>query len=437
MVIDKRSLYFNLLLITVGLNIVLNYGFSNFGISVGVLVPFSQIVMLVGVLRIIIRGSLNKKFSGILILCIYAYVRLFSDMFFANKGVYALRDATNYMDILFVIIAYEEMKELELKGVDAREKFDRAMEIIYCIALVYVFTSYFPGSDFMKSFSPSYSGQQGRITFFGFYAATKFWIYIYTFYCYYRLSKHDSDIDRTKVTVYAVLGSLYFIIATGRTHWLILIIILLYLAITGTSKYMWKFYKYLAFALIVGIFIISFGMLVNSSFIMNALDSVVNIFLSMVGKGSNAAKVGGFEMRIEWFEKIFRTAFSDFRILIFGQGFGVALTDFISSGSTLVREPHNSFISVFARLGIVGEAIWIGLFIKVFSMVSYAYRNKTTRYASFGIFMILGAFVFANTEPFFEQTYCAMPFYTLLGCVLYFIDTSNCEEADISDYDKE
>ena len=51
--------------------------------------------------------------------------------------------------------------------------------------------------------------------------------------------------------------------------------------------------------------------------------------------------------------------FQDPFSLLLGLGYGVALTDFYGASGAAVREPHNSYITVIARTGIVGAVCWV------------------------------------------------------------------------------
>ena len=67
----------------------------------------------------------------------------------------------------------------------------------------------------------------------------------------------------------------------------------------------------------------------------------------------------GVAQRLEWWNSIFERMTQDPFNLLLGLGYGVALTDFYSSGGAVVREPHNSYITVLARTGIVGAVCWV------------------------------------------------------------------------------
>ena len=45
--------------------------------------------------------------------------------------------------------------------------------------------------------------------------------------------------------------------------------------------------------------------------------------------------------------------------LLFGLGYGEALTDFYGAAGAAVREPHNCYLTMFARTGIVGAICWL------------------------------------------------------------------------------
>ena len=66
-------------------------------------------------------------------------------------------------------------------------------------------------------------------------------------------------------------------------------------------------------------------------------------------KASASASNGGPTI----FQRMTQDPFS----LLLGLGYGVPLTDFHSASGAVVREPHNSYITVIARTGIVGRGL--------------------------------------------------------------------------------
>ena len=67
----------------------------------------------------------------------------------------------------------------------------------------------------------------------------------------------------------------------------------------------------------------------------------------------------GVGQRLEWWTSIYDSMLQDPFNLLLGLGYGVTLTDFYGASGAAVREPHNSYITVIARTGIIGGVCWV------------------------------------------------------------------------------
>jgi O-antigen ligase len=101
------------------------------------------------------------------------------------------------------------------------------------------------------------------------------------------------------------------------------------------------------------------------------------------------------------------------------------LTDFRSPTGNLVREPHNSYISVWGRLGFTGAAAWLLMQITLYHAWWRSYRltkkfgwihaqNNLILLLIFMFFIILAAL----GEDAMEKPYGAIPYYLFFGVVL-------------------
>ena len=61
---------------------------------------------------------------------------------------------------------------------------------------------------------------------------------------------------------------------------------------------------------------------------------------------------------------------------LFGLPFGVPLTDFYNSEGILTREPHNLYITIFARTGLIGTILYIVFHIKIFKILYMTYKKS-------------------------------------------------------------
>ena len=61
----------------------------------------------------------------------------------------------------------------------------------------------------------------------------------------------------------------------------------------------------------------------------------------------------GASQRFEWWSHIIDRGTANWTNFVFGIGYGEPLMQGISKGGVIIREPHNSWVSVFGRAGIV------------------------------------------------------------------------------------
>ena len=118
---------------------------------------------------------------------------------------------------------------------------------------------------------------------------------------------------------------------------------------------------------------------------------------------------------------------------LLGIGFGEALTSVIGFyDANLNRNPHNYFITVFFRLGLVGLAVYSFLLINVFwaaknAIYNHTISNYNSKYRD-GLIILLSVFMGAlfNScfDVYLENPYGAIIFWTILGSLVYWINIS-------------
>jgi O-antigen ligase len=121
-----------------------------------------------------------------------------------------------------------------------------------------------------------------------------------------------------------------------------------------------------------------------------------------------------------WYQEVWERVRSSPSNLAVGVGFGQVLIDFENEQGIPVRQPHNSSLTVLARLGFVGLSLWL-LFIGLV-IVRYV-RFLRTPYIPAGVStLVLWLFLQfiltlldASVQPSLEFSHGAIPFYFLLG----------------------
>lgn len=153
-----------------------------------------------------------------------------------------------------------------------------------------------------------------------------------------------------------------------------------------------------------------------------------NHFEAIWGADSGGAVSGaasGTGQRIEWWSKIWADVTSSPGTLLFGLGYGIPLTDFRYIGDVLVREPHNSTVSVFARLGLVGLIAYAWIHVALARRWLFAVRRLGEEGDMLwrANLLIMGAFILfvwilTFGEDGLEKPFNAVPFYLFWGIIL-------------------
>jgi O-antigen ligase len=132
--------------------------------------------------------------------------------------------------------------------------------------------------------------------------------------------------------------------------------------------------------------------------------------------GGVAAAAQGVPLRLNWWTELYERITDDTAYLLTGLGYGIPLTNFVNELGIITREPHNSYISVVARIGLIGFAAWLWMQVGLFAAAARAYYRLRSEAArtfllmtiAFGTLLLVEAF----GEDAMEKPYHAIPYYT-------------------------
>jgi hypothetical protein len=344
---------------------------------------------------------------------------------FSVYGFFALRDASHLIEIWWIplaIIAFSDINEQKLHRI---LKICMMLYIIRSGIQLLLTTSHFviPGLHAeVALFSRSYMFIIGIVCFWGLPVKLH---KNYVVFALYLLSILIGQ-SRGEIATIGVIGMVYLLI----------------MRMSATAVRRFVFFM----AVLIG----GYAMLVNSGSIENlagkskfgkvlSVSDYADLILSSTGKSKKfEGSAEGIPLRLEWAEKIFQKAEDDISVLLLGQGFGMPLTDFVAPNSATVREPHNSFLTVFARTGIIGFIIWgifhirinAGLFRFFRKNTALIRNNYTAKFLLCCFFAIIGNYVIALVESPFEAPYLAIPVFITIGVMvsLYKTDKSRLRE---------
>jgi O-antigen ligase len=142
---------------------------------------------------------------------------------------------------------------------------------------------------------------------------------------------------------------------------------------------------------------------------------------------SLCSAAAGVDQRLDWWINIYEKMIANPFFVLLGLGYGEVLTDFYDPGGNPVREPHNSYISIIARTGVIGAIAWLAMMAALFRRwhrITRRCRELGWREGENWMLVIMAFFialwVFALGEDGFEKPYNIIPFYFLWGVVLRF-----------------
>ena len=121
----------------------------------------------------------------------------------------------------------------------------------------------------------------------------------------------------------------------------------------------------------------------------------------------------GTSMRIYWWTRIFNDVTSTWTTTFFGLGYGQPLINFIGMGGSVVREPHNTIVSVFGRLGLSGLIIYLWLTFSVLKLCVNQIRARMMTAHLGPIVGFISAFVVTSLVAGIGESPFILPFITV------------------------
>jgi O-antigen ligase len=397
---------------------LLNYGFENIALHVGgtpIIVSYALMYTCLALAVYSSRGWLAKALTEPAVLClaamfVLAMFHLLVDI--PSYGLMAIRDCTMLLDGVFLVLGM-----LWAAKADNVALLIKWLMLITVVNLIYSFT--FPWSEKLLAWSPA-SGVFMEVPILGQYHTTD--IYLLT-------------------GVVLCLGSAGYMVT--RKRWIMLLLAMLQLlglAITQARA------SYVALAALIVLFVligegkrsgILVGMLVSALAVLALATGVGGIQLSgRIGPvnvnfladhlrsitGEKVTAASTVESRVDWTAEAMAHFYTS---PIVGVGFGQALINYIDDETgAVVRYPHNSNITILARLGVIGFGLWLLFHFCVIKRFIYAYsrRKQIDKQLYELILWIVAVYITvmiaALVEAPFEFPSSAIPFYFFTGLAL-------------------
>ncbi len=424
----------NILLITISLYLLLNYGFmlvrippiANAGVPVG------ELVLLLSLATLNHFKLLSKLFSVIFFFPLILWWTLGltrAAIGVQEYGFWALRDATHVIESLFLIVGFAfASRELFV------ERFFKWVPFFFIAAFLYGL-SYLFWTELVL-WSPTLTAGAGHQVplFFNYLNTPAMLLWAASYYLiFYRnsvigakfgwviavfLIGYSTFIFQSRI-IYLQIISIFFLfifyrrelVGKGVAGFLVLISALFLISIIGFQ--------------IKG----RLGQEVSFGFLINHFLAIGGI----ISEGVEGSALGVY-LRLGWWLDLYHKWTSGIGTFFFGLGYGFPLVDFIAFGpgyaesGQLVREPHNSYISTIARIGLVGFGAWVWFHSLLFWKWNMAYRKYqrlgNSEYQNRLLFLMVYfvlMLVFAIGEDAFEKPFVTIPYYFFWGMILRFI----------------
>lgn len=404
--------------------LLFNYPFMQLRIPpVGFGLPLGELLLVLVLLttdvsRVLLRLNTTVVMLPFLVWWGWGFARFLHDT--AHKGFWAFRDSTQLVESLFLIVGFTLAAQPGMV-----ERLARWLRPTLFGACVFGLLSMYETQ--ISAISPTLPGASGQgipiLAPFATPGTMLLWGA-----CFCMIIPCQSQARRTRFTLLAGLLVAYaLLVVQARTTYLQL------LAVAGLMFLCRpRALRPLAFAIpmlfVVLVVISAFDLRISGRLTSDISptflwDHILSIF--GIGEGGLTAAANGVDLRLDWWQHIYDQLTSDGVTLLTGLGFGVPLTNFRDPLGVLVREPHNSVISVAARLGLIGILAWIWMQIELFRAGLRAYfdcrRSGRTEAAS--LLLLCLAFVVLTIASCFgedamEKPYNAIPYYALWGFIL-------------------
>jgi len=399
--------------------ILLNYGFENLSIHVaGLPFIFGYALMYLALMLAILSSpdvfTVLRKEAAIFwlgLLVLQTSLHLLFD--FPRYGLWAVRDASMFNDSIFICLGF--FWAAKQSTVEPLVKW---LFGILAINLIYALS--FPWADKIKDWSPS-SGVFLEVPVFGFYHGTYIYLLAGTLFCLLL----SQTVLRLPVwlNLSLVLLQLFGIaLHQDRSMYIGIVCSVVLLVLTREKRAAIKLSS-VVLAAVLCVYVVSTvwqveipGRIgpVSLDFFREHLRSI---------SGAEGTPGSSVQSRLDWFEQALNHFYSSPWV---GVGFGQPLIDYLDDRNhfAAVRQPHNSGLSILARLGVVGLICWVAFHICLLKRYVYALRrrhSKDTFSSGLVLWLVLLYMIFMivlQVEPGLEFPSGAVPFYFFVGLSL-------------------
>ena len=419
-------------------NLFFGWGFQIFSIS-GIPINYIFLLLLLFTTKFsnLFHILNTKKIGSILFFFfLFHFLRLIYD--FQKYGIIALRDATYFIDILYLLVAVNIFSN-KVSFIN----FVNFLKICFVTVIIYVFLWFF--KDEVINFSPTVQSPLGQNTslFFNF-STMAFFLVWFSFYKVI-FSDHKKKFFNYLFLIFFVLFSI--IVFQRRFIYLCLFslfIISFFFNRDEAIKISAYFFLGLIILPILNYMGISLegkvGRVTDMFFFFDHLASAIPGYDGVNNKFEVTSNTA--QKRIEFWSYVLKTQFSNLYTIFFGNGFGSPLVNFKAIGGVTVREPHNMYLTIFSRSGLVGFLFFIIINLKLisiwFEVFNILKQNKNSIHFKIlifsGIYFVL-IYVSGLVDSNLSYNYFSIIFNILWGAIIslnYIYTDKNSQKSKIN-----
>ena len=405
-------------------NMLFTYSFMLLRIPpVGPGAPVNELVLAFDIVAILFMRRSKVAFAAtpvllpLTLLWIEATVQLVGG--FYEHGVWAIRDSLNVMDSAFLFVGYWLASDARFFPI-----FDRWFKRALTFAAFYILL--FPVQSTLVRFSPVVYSMAGAPfpIFFSYSNASSVGV---AAACQTIVGDYGPRIYRVLMTGALMMALTVFV--QVRLFYLQLALLLLVVVVFKPRRLRSLGTMVVVSVVLIGLFLASGIELPGRLGTTFTLDFLVNHVQAIWGGGApdagTAAAAEGVDLRFGWWVEIHNKLQRDLQTWIFGLGYGMPLTSFRATDDVIVREPHNSFFSIYGRLGVFGAVNF--LLVQIITLATASrlcvlagrMGRVELQACAITILCFLGVnLLYAMSEAGFEDSYVAVPYYFLFGVVL-------------------
>jgi O-antigen ligase len=363
---------------------------------------------------------------------------------FAQYGAWALRDATPLLESFFIILGF--LLVSQRRGF---RLFTKWLPRLLFITAIYSLG--YPFKAWLANWVPMIQSAAGAPIPILFTYVSKYMILLFLASYLFIFTRYSITLKKAQLRLSGLYKQLLmaFLVAfsvvffQARTVYFQLVCLIGFY-LTFEPQKTAKIYT-TAGLLLLALFILPFtGVELQGRLGTVSVDFFANHFLSSFGFSTEGMEgaAGGVDLRFSWWTQIFSQLLSSVQNFLFGLGYGIPLTDF--STTVQVREPHNSFLSVLARLGLLGFLSFVWMHIVFVRAWFKAYKSAvllewlfTRQHLLWMMSYCILMWVFSMGEDGFEKPFFAIPYYFFWGVMLgmfYYIQKAASHKSPTNEY---